>query len=90
MILKDLGVTVHNVLELDYIESVKRAVLIVAGFSIVPQASICQEISKQTLASVQLDDGDFFRPLAAIYKKNKVLSPAIRQFVSLLKENDGK
>lgn len=89
-ILKEHGVTVHNVLEFDNIETVKRAVEIDAGISIVPQATISQEISKQTLASVQLDDGDFFRPLAAIYKKNKVLSPAIRQFVSMLKENDGK
>ena len=38
------------------------------------------------LASVQLDDGDFFRPLAAIYKKGKVLSPAVKQFLSILKE----
>lgn len=89
-ILKEHGVTVHIVLEFDNIETVKRAVEIDAGISIVPQVTISQEISKQTLASVQLDDGDFFRPLAAIYKKNKVLSPAIRQFVSLLKVNDGK
>lgn len=89
-IMKEHGVSVHNVLEFDNIETVKRAVEIDAGVSIVPQATISQEISKQTLASVQLDDGDFFRPLAAIYKKNKVLSPAIRQFVSMLKENDGK
>ena len=27
----------------------------------------------------------FYRPLAAIYKKNRVLSPAIKQFVSILK-----
>jgi DNA-binding transcriptional LysR family regulator len=89
-ILKEHSVTVHHVLEFDNIETVKRAVEIDAGVSIVPQATISQEISKQTLASVQLDDGDFYRPLAAIYKKNKVLSPAIRQFISMLKENDGK
>jgi hypothetical protein len=35
---------------------------------------------------VQLDDADFFRPIAAIYKKNKVLSPAMRQFIAILKE----
>lgn len=89
-ILKEHGVVVNNVLEFDNIETVKRAVEIDAGVSIVPQATISQEISKQTLASVQLDDGDFFRPLAAIYKKSKVLSPAIRQFISILKENEGK
>jgi hypothetical protein len=33
-----------------------------------------------------LEDSEFFRPLAAIYKKNKVLSPAIKQFLAILKE----
>jgi len=33
-----------------------------------------------------VEDADLHRPLAAIYKKNKVLSPAIKQFLALLKE----
>ena len=85
-ILKEHNVAVQNVMEFDNIETVKRAVEIDAGIAIVPQATISQEISKQTLASVQLDDGEFFRPLAAIYKKSKVLSPAMRQFLAILKE----
>ncbi len=89
-ILKEHGVSVTNVMEFDNIETVKRAVEIDAGISIVPQATIAQEISKQTLSAVTLDDAEFFRPLAAIYKRNKVLSPAMRQFISILKENDGK
>jgi len=36
---------------------------------------------------VDLDDGDFYRPLAAIYKKNKVLSPAMKQFLAILKDS---
>jgi hypothetical protein len=36
--------------------------------------------------ALPIEDGDFFRPLAAIYKKNKVLSPAMKQFLALLKE----
>jgi hypothetical protein len=38
------------------------------------------------LISVPFDDGEFYRPLAAIYKKNKVLSPAMKQFLTILKE----
>ena len=49
-------------------------------------STIGQEIAKQTLTAVAIDDGDFFRPLAALYKKNKVLSPAMKQFLSILKE----
>jgi len=77
-------------MEFDNIETVKRAVEIDAGISIVPQGTVTQEVSKQTLASVQIDDADFFRPLAAIYKKSKVLSPAMRQFISILKEASAK
>jgi len=42
-----------------------------AGISIVPLGTVTQEIAKQTLISVGIDDGDFFRPLAAIYKKKQ-------------------
>ena len=73
-------------MEFDNIETVKRAVEIDAGVSIVPQGTVTQEVAKQTLAAVQLEDGSYYRPLAAIYKKNKVLSPAMKQFLALLKE----
>jgi LysR family transcriptional regulator, transcriptional activator of the cysJI operon len=85
-ILKENNVEIHTVMEFDNIETVKRAVEIDAGISIVPMSTIGQEIAKQTLAAVTIDDGDFFRPLAALYKKNKVLSPAMKQFLSILKE----
>ena len=86
-ILKESHVDVNHVMEFDNIETVKRAVEIDAGISIVPQGTILQEVAKQTLAQVQLEDGEFFRPLAAIYKKNKVLSPAVKQFLATLKES---
>jgi LysR family transcriptional regulator, transcriptional activator of the cysJI operon len=85
-ILKEHGVEVKHVMEFDNVETVKRAVEIDAGISIVPQGTIGQEIAKQTLVAVPIEDGDFYRPLAAIYKKNKVLSPAMKQFLGILKE----
>jgi LysR family transcriptional regulator, transcriptional activator of the cysJI operon len=86
-ILREHGVEVKHVMEFDNVETVKRAVEIDAGISIVPLGTVTQEISKLTLASVEIEDGQFFRPLAAIYKKNKVLSPAMKQFLSILKES---
>ncbi|HXR04816.1 MAG TPA: LysR family transcriptional regulator substrate-binding protein, partial [Verrucomicrobiae bacterium] len=85
-IMKEHGVDVNNVMEFDNIETVKRAVEIDAGISIVPEGTVMQEVSKQTLAAVQLEDGAFFRPLAILYKKNKVLSPAMKQFLAILKD----
>jgi DNA-binding transcriptional LysR family regulator len=85
-ILKEYGVEVKHVMEFDNVETVKRAVEIDAGISIVPQGTVTQEIAKQTLAAVTIEDGEFYRPLAAIYKKNKVLSPAMKQFLTILKD----
>jgi DNA-binding transcriptional LysR family regulator len=84
-ILKDHSVAVETVMEFDNIETVKRAVEIEAGVSIVPQATVTQEVAKQTLAEVKIEGHDLYRPLAAIYKKNKVLSPAMKQFIAMLK-----
>jgi DNA-binding transcriptional LysR family regulator len=85
-LLKDRSVHVQHVMEFDNIETVKRAVEIDAGVAIVPKETVIQEVAKQTLAQLTFDDGDFYRPLAAIYKKNKSLSPAMKQFIETLKE----
>jgi len=89
-VLRDHNVEVNHVMEFDNIETVKRAVEIDAGIAIVPQSTVTQEIQKQTLAAMALDDSDMYRPLAAIYKKTKVLSPAMKQFLAILKEEAGK
>ena len=86
-ILRENSVDVQHVMEFDNIETVKRAVEIDAGVAIVPQGTVVQEVAKQTLTQVAIDDGDFYRPLAAIYKKNKTLSPAMKQFLAILKES---
>jgi DNA-binding transcriptional LysR family regulator len=85
-ILREYGVEIKHVMEFDNVETVKRAVEIDAGISIVPLGTVTQEINKQTLASVVIEDGEFYRPLAAIYKRNKVLSPAMKQFLTILKD----
>jgi len=85
-ILREYGVEIKHVMEFDNVETGKRAVEIDAGISIVPIGTVTQEIAKNTLAAVQIEDGEFYRPLAAIYKKNKVLSPAMKQFLGTLKE----
>ena len=85
-ILREHGVDVKVVMEFDNVETVKRAVEIDAGISIVPLGTVTQEIAKSTLIAMEIEDGEFYRPLAAIYKKNKVLSPAMKQFLTILKD----
>ena len=85
-ILRSHGVSVNTVMEFDNIETVKGAVEIDAGVSIVPQSTIKREVAKRTLTALPIEGGPFHRPIAIIYKKNRVLSPAMKQFVAILKE----
>lgn len=85
-IFRDHGISVQTVMEFDNVETVKRAVEIDAGVSILPQTTIAQEVSKATLAQVPFEGEEFHRPLAALFKKNKVLSPAMKQFLAIVKE----
>ena len=50
-----------------------------------PQGTVSQEVAAKTLAQVHIEGPELYRPLGAIHKKNKVLSPAMKQFLNLLK-----
>jgi len=84
-ILRKHGVAVTHAMEFDNVETLKRAVEIDAGVAILPKSTIRQEVAKQTLAALPIAEGNFYRPLAAIHKKNKVLSLAMKQLLTLLK-----
>jgi LysR family transcriptional regulator, transcriptional activator of the cysJI operon len=79
------GVNVVNVLELDNIETVKRAVEIDAGISIAPEVTVRQEVSTGTLVAVPFEDKGMERLIAVVCKRHKVFSPAMKQFIALLK-----
>jgi DNA-binding transcriptional LysR family regulator len=83
---RENGVRTENVMEFDNVETVKRAVEIDAGVSIVPAVTVCEEVNKATLVAVPFDDPEVCRPIAVIYKRNKVLSPAMKQFIATLKQ----
>ncbi len=78
-------VTAPYVMEFDNVETIKQAVELDAGVAILPQSTIRQEVARQTLAALPIAEGNFYRPLAAIHKKNKVLSLAMKQLLTLFK-----
>jgi LysR family transcriptional regulator, transcriptional activator of the cysJI operon len=81
---KQEGLVVENVMEFDNVETAKRAVEIDSGVAILPEETIRVERANGTLAAVPLD-GKYVRELAVIHKKGKVLSPAAKTFIELLK-----
>ena len=85
-LLRDQGVEVEHTMEFDNIETVKRAVEIENGISIVPQTSIADEARNGSLVAIEVESFDMWRPLGVVYRRHRAISPAQKQFVSLLKE----
>lgn len=84
-IFKQEDVAVDTVMELDNVETIKRAVEIDSGVAIVPEATVKQEVQDRTLTAIRLE-GNFARQLGVFFKKGKVLSPAMEQFIEVLKK----
>lgn len=83
-IFRDNKLEIEPVMEFDNIETVKRAVEIDHGIAIVPQATVLQECRQGTLSLQKFKGKDFTRPLAILYRKGRVLTPAMRKFVETL------
>jgi DNA-binding transcriptional LysR family regulator len=80
------GVRAEFVMQFESLETVKRAVEIGCGVAILPSERLQEGGANRRLAVVRLQ-GDYFRQLAVIQKRSKVLSPQVRQFVKLLKKS---
>lgn len=83
---RDAGFEPKPVMEFDNIETVKRAVEIDAGISIVPRATIEQEVRAGSLVAIEFKGKPYHRPLSMIYKSGRVLSPALKRFLKTLKD----
>lgn len=83
-ILKDHGIHMETAMEFDNVETVKRAVEIDAGVAIVPQATVVQEVVQGSLRLLSFRGVEFTRPLGLIFRKGRVLTPAMKRFVDNL------
>ena len=83
-IFKDARLDIDPSMEFDNIETVKRAVEIDAGVAIVPSATVEQEVSQGLLKQIRIRGISQMRPLAIIHRKGRVLTPAMKKFISLL------
>jgi DNA-binding transcriptional LysR family regulator len=85
-ILDRYNVVVRPVMEFDNIETIKRAVEINAGVSIVPQTAILQEVSSGTIKAMSFSNENFVRPTGIIIRKGKILGQAGRYLIELLRK----
>ena len=85
-ILQRYNIIIRPVMEFDNIETVKRAVEINSGVSILPQTAILQELGSRTLKAIPFSNESFARPTGIIVRKNKLLGQAGRYFIELLRK----
>ena len=83
-IFRENKLDITPVMEFDNIETVNRAVEIDHGIAIVPQATVQQEIRQGTLVAVPFKGKEFTRPLSVLYRKGRVLTPAMKKFIETL------
>ena len=83
-ILSRYSTVVRTVMEFDNVETVKRAVEINAGLSILPQATVVQEVASGTLKAIPFSNEPFVRPTGVIVRKGRTLSQAARYLIALL------
>ena len=85
-ILQRYNIVVRPAMEFDNIETVKRAVEINSGVSILPQTAIVQEVNSGTIRAIGFSNESFFRPTGIIIRKNRILGQAGRYFIELLRK----
>lgn len=78
------NIVVRPVMEFDNTETIKRAVEINSGISILPETTIAQEVRNGTLKAIRITNENFVRPTGIIVRKNKLRSQAMRYFIELL------
>jgi len=83
-LLSHRNITIRPAMEFDNIETIKRAVEINSGISILPRTALVQEISANTIKAISIDDPRFVRPTGIIVRKNRSMSQPARYLLELL------
>ncbi|MEM9353318.1 MAG: LysR family transcriptional regulator [Planctomycetota bacterium] len=85
--LQSEGIEVNVALEFDNTETIKRAIEIDAGVSILPEPTLEREIALSSLQTVRLEGAPITRPVGLIHRRDRSLSEVAKEFVALLIED---
>jgi DNA-binding transcriptional LysR family regulator len=90
----DKAMRLHNVnvnmaMEFDNIETIKHAITLQSGVSILPEPSVLRDVEAGTLAAIPTDMPELVRPVGIIHRRQKLLTPtaqSLLEFLQSLKE----
>jgi DNA-binding transcriptional LysR family regulator len=84
--LRQRSINIRVVMEFDNIETIKQAVEIGAGVSILPEPTVREAVERGSLATVRLIAPELYRPLGIIYRQRRVFTPTAAKFVEILRQ----
>ena len=82
--LRAQGVDVNLAMHFDNIQTIKEAVALGTGISILPARTMQAEIAQGRLVAVKLHAPDLVRPVGVVHRKRKKLNRAAQAFLELL------
>lgn len=85
-ILSRYNTVVKPVMEFDNVETIKRAVEINAGVSILPEPTITQEVAGGMLRAIPFSNERFVRPTGILVRKGRAMSQTTRYLLNILTE----
>jgi DNA-binding transcriptional LysR family regulator len=77
-------VRIPVVMQFDNIQSIKEAVALGSGISILPERTIQAEVEQGRLVSIPLHAPELVRPIGIIHRRRKKLTKAGREFLNLV------
>jgi DNA-binding transcriptional LysR family regulator len=84
--LKQHDVKVEVVMEFDNVETIKQAIGINAGVSILPRPTVLNESGMRTLAVTPLALPGLVRPVGIIHRRGRRLTPVVARFIAQLQK----
>ncbi len=82
-------VNVRSVMEFDNIETLKRAVEINAGISLLPEPTVAREVQTGSLVAICLSNVTMVRPLGILHRTGADLGTTTRRFIQFLLDRSG-
>jgi DNA-binding transcriptional LysR family regulator len=80
------NIVIRPVMEFDNVETVKKAVEINSGISILPRPVVLQELAAGTIKAVDFENEKFARPTGIIIRKDRILSYDTKFLIELLRK----
>jgi DNA-binding transcriptional LysR family regulator len=83
-VLRQHGVNVNIAMEFDNIETIKHAITLQSGVSILPEPSVLREVESGTLTAIETDMPELVRPIGIIHRRQKLLTPSAQTLLEFL------